>query len=105
MKIKVEAEKIIKAVKKLDGIEMVLENSDDAKEALNLILRKTELFETDNFGNAVMAFYADSSFHVSEGSGIGPYLFGFPALGVVGYLLSVVLGLWLVINILRQRNY
>jgi len=33
------------------------------------------------------------------------YLFGFPALGVIGYLLSVVLGLWLVITILRTRKY
>jgi ubiquinone biosynthesis protein len=38
-------------------------------------------------------------------TGIGPYLFGFPALGVIGYLLSVVLGLWLVITILRTRKY
>jgi copper chaperone CopZ len=34
MKIKVESEKIIKAVKKLDGIEIVLENLDDAREAI-----------------------------------------------------------------------
>jgi copper chaperone CopZ len=45
MKIKVESEKIIKAVKKLDGIEIVLENLDDAKEAINLILLRTGLFE------------------------------------------------------------
>jgi ubiquinone biosynthesis protein len=38
-------------------------------------------------------------------TGIGPYLFGLPALGVIGYLLSVVLGLWLVINILRTKKY
>lgn len=50
MKVKVESEKIIKAVKKLDGIEMVLENTDDAKEAINLILRKTELFKRDEYG-------------------------------------------------------
>ena len=37
-------------------------------------------------------------------TGIGPYLFGFPALGVIGYLLSVVLGLWLVITIIRTRR-
>ena len=47
MKIKVESEKIIEAVKKLDGIEIVLENPDDAKEAINLILRKTDLFNRD----------------------------------------------------------
>ena len=45
MKIKVEGEKIIKAVKKLDGIEIVLENLDDAKEAIRLILLRTGLFE------------------------------------------------------------
>jgi hypothetical protein len=45
MKIKVESEKIIKAVKKMDEIEIVLENLDDAKEAINLILIRTGLFE------------------------------------------------------------
>ena len=50
MKAKVESEKIIKAVKQLDGIEIVLENTDDAKEAINLILRKTELFKKDEYG-------------------------------------------------------
>jgi hypothetical protein len=49
MKIKIEDEKIIKAVKKLDGIEIVLENPDDAKEAINLILRKTNLINRDEF--------------------------------------------------------
>ena len=45
MKIKVESEKIIKAVKKLDGIEIVLETPEDAKEAINLILRTAAPFE------------------------------------------------------------
>jgi len=43
MKIKVESEKIVKAVRKLEGVEMVLENADDAKEALSLILRRADL--------------------------------------------------------------
>ena len=50
MKIKVEAEKIVNAVKKIDGIEIVVENIDDAREAINLVLRKTELFDKDDFG-------------------------------------------------------
>lgn len=49
MKIKVESEKIVKAVKKLDGIEIVLKNPDDAKEAINLILSKTDLFKGDDY--------------------------------------------------------
>ncbi len=49
MKIKVESEKIIKAVRKLDGIEIVLENPDDAKEAIDLILRKTDFLKSDEY--------------------------------------------------------
>ncbi|MEJ2100049.1 MAG: hypothetical protein P8X68_08730 [Desulfobacterales bacterium] len=45
MKIKIESEKIIKAVKKLDGIEIVLENLEDAKEAIHLILERSGLLE------------------------------------------------------------
>jgi len=45
MKIKVEGEKIIKAVKKMDDIEIVLENLEDAKEAINLILVRSGLFQ------------------------------------------------------------
>lgn len=49
MKIKVESEKIIKAVKKLDGIVIVLENTEDAKEAIDLIFRKSDIFEKYEF--------------------------------------------------------
>ena len=45
MKIKVESEKIVKAVKKLDEVEIVLENPEDAKEAINLILTRTGLIQ------------------------------------------------------------
>jgi len=45
MKTKIEGDKIVKAVKKLDGIEIVLENLDDAKEAIQLILTRSGLFE------------------------------------------------------------
>jgi hypothetical protein len=45
MKIKVEREKIVKALKEVEGIEVTLENADDAKEALDLILKKSQLFK------------------------------------------------------------
>lgn len=32
----------------------------------------------------------------------GPLLFGFPALGILGYSIAAVLGLWLAIGILRS---
>ncbi len=50
MKIRVESETIIKAVKKLEGIEIVLENLNDAKEAVHIILARTGLFEKNKQG-------------------------------------------------------
>jgi ubiquinone biosynthesis protein len=38
-------------------------------------------------------------------TGVKPFLFGYPALGIIGYLVSGVLGLWLVFTILRSRRY
>ena len=49
MKIKVEGGKIAKGIQKADGIEIVLENPDDAKEGIDLILRKTGLFNEDAY--------------------------------------------------------
>jgi hypothetical protein len=50
MKIKIESEKIIKAVKKMEDIEIVLESPEDAKEAINLLLENKKLFEEDEQG-------------------------------------------------------
>jgi ubiquinone biosynthesis protein len=36
-------------------------------------------------------------------TGIPPIVYGYPALGLVGYLVSAVLGLWLIFDILRNR--
>ncbi len=35
-------------------------------------------------------------------TGVKPFLFGFPALGVIGYLCSGLLGVWLLVDIIRQ---
>ena len=49
MRIKVCDEKIIKAIKKLEGIDIILKNVEDAKKAMRLILRKTEVSRTKDF--------------------------------------------------------
>jgi hypothetical protein len=49
MKIKVEGDKIVKVVKKMEGIEIVLENPADAKEGIDLVLRKSGLLAQDAF--------------------------------------------------------
>jgi ubiquinone biosynthesis protein len=38
-------------------------------------------------------------------TGIEPHLFGFPLLGLLGYLISGLLGLWLVFLIIRRRKF
>jgi hypothetical protein len=49
MKIRVESERIIKALRKLAGIDVVLENADDAKEAIDLIVEKANLWEEEAY--------------------------------------------------------
>ncbi len=49
MRIKVRDEKIIKAIKKLEGIDIVLRNVDDAKKAIRLILRRTQISKTPDY--------------------------------------------------------
>jgi hypothetical protein len=49
MKIRVRDEKITKAIKKLEGIDIVLKTVEDAKKAMLLILRKTEISRTKDY--------------------------------------------------------
>lgn len=49
MRIKVRDEKIIKAIKKLEGIDIILKNVEDAKNAMRLILRKTEISRSKEY--------------------------------------------------------
>ena len=50
MKIKVESEKIVKAIKKISGVDIILENAEDAKEALDLVLSNAEPLEASDTG-------------------------------------------------------
>jgi hypothetical protein len=49
MRIKVRDEKIAKAIKKLEGVDIVLRGVEDAKKALRLILRRTEISKTPDY--------------------------------------------------------
>ncbi|HQO79145.1 MAG TPA: AarF/UbiB family protein, partial [Thermodesulfobacteriota bacterium] len=37
-------------------------------------------------------------------TGVRPFLFGYPALGILGYAFSAVLGVWLIISIIRNKR-
>jgi len=49
MKIKIRDEKIIKAIKAMAGIDIILKTVEDAKQAMHLILRKTETSRTTDY--------------------------------------------------------
>jgi hypothetical protein len=49
MRIKVQDEKLMKAIKKLEGIEVILKTVEDAQKAMRLILRKTEIAKTKEY--------------------------------------------------------
>jgi ubiquinone biosynthesis protein len=55
------------------------------------------------FGIIIAAMIIASSMIIT--TGVGPLLFGFPALGIVGYVISGILGLWLIWNIIRTKRY
>ncbi|MBN2062184.1 MAG: phosphotransferase [Deltaproteobacteria bacterium] len=55
------------------------------------------------FGIIIAAMIIGSSLIIT--TGVKPLLFGLPALGVIGYLFSGLLGIWLLINIIRRRKY
>ena len=55
-----------------------------------------------SFAIIIAAMIIGSSMIIT--TGVKPLLFGFPALGVMGYLISGLLGIWLLVNIIRKRK-
>ena len=49
MRIKIKDEKIVKAIKETAGIDIILKTSEDAKQAMSLLLRKTETSHTKDY--------------------------------------------------------
>jgi len=89
----------------------ILEKFDDgeltlrfAHTNLNGFLKTLEnIFNRLTFGIIVGAMIIGSSMIIT--TGVKPFILGFPALGVIGYVISAVLGLWILINIIRTKNY
>jgi ubiquinone biosynthesis protein len=55
------------------------------------------------FGIIIAALIIGSSMIIT--TGVKPLLWGFPALGIIGYVISGVLGLWLIFTIIRTRRF
>ncbi len=73
--------------KNLDGLRNTLEN------VANRI----------TFGLIIASMIIGSSMIIT--TGVEPLLFGFPAFGIIGYIISAIIGLWLIYNIVRTRKY
>jgi len=61
------------------------------------------IFNRLTFGIIIAALIIGSSMIIT--TGVRPHLFGFSALGIIGYIISGIVGLWLVFNIIRGRRY
>ncbi len=92
-------------------LHQIIKNIEQGEFSLIFRLEKLEkLVETlENSSNRLTVAIITASIIMGSSmiitTGVGPFLFGLPALGVIGYLLSVVLGLWLVVTILRNKRY
>lgn len=73
--------------KNLDSFQNVLESS----------------FNRLTLGIVLGAMIIGSSMIIT--TGVKPLLFGYPALGMIGYLIAAVIGLWLIVIIIRRQNY
>ena len=87
--------------RKMDRGDLTFTFKHTGLSALNTTLERISNRVT--FGIILAALIVGSSMIIT--TGVKPLLFGFPALGVVGYLVSGILGLWLIVNILRKRKY
>jgi len=92
---------ILNIFRKLERGELGLQFQLDKLERLvNTLENSSNRLTT---GIIVAAVIMGSSMIIT--TGVGPFIFGFPALGVIGYIISAVLGLWLVVTILRAKKY
>ncbi|MGA9178932.1 MAG: AarF/UbiB family protein [Desulfobacterales bacterium] len=89
----------------------ILEKFDDGELTLRFahtnlsgFLKTLEsIFNRLTFGIIVGAMIIGSSMIIT--TGVKPFILGFPALGVIGYLISALFGLWILISIIRNKNY
>jgi ubiquinone biosynthesis protein len=56
------------------------------------------------FAIIIAALVISSTFIISLEKPIGPLLFGIPVIGALGYIVAAISGLWLIINIIRNRT-
>lgn len=87
--------------RKADKGDLTLTFKHTGLSALNNTLER--ISNRITFGIIIAALIVGSSMIIT--TGVKPLLFGFPALGVIGFLVSGLLGIWLIITILRKNKF
>ena len=93
--------RLMRILNKADKGELTLGFRHENLEGLRHTLDNT--INRLTFGIIIGAMIIGSSMIIT--TGIGPLLFGYPALGVVGYIISGVIGFWLIYNVIRRRKF
>ena len=92
---------ILNIIKKLEGGDLDLRfHLDKLDRLVNTLENSSNRLTT---GIIVAALIMGSSMIIT--TGVGPLVFGFPVLGIIGYIISTVLGLGLVVTILRTKKF
>jgi ubiquinone biosynthesis protein len=69
----------------------------------NIILEIDRASNRISFSMIIAALIVGSSLLLTQN--LGPYIFGYPAIGIIGYLFASFLGLFLIISILRSGRW
>ncbi len=69
----------------------------------NIIQTLEHVFNRLTFGIIIGSLIIGSSMIIT--TGVRPHIFGYPAFGIIGYIVSALLGLWLIYHIIRHRNF
>jgi len=93
--------RILRIADKIERDELAIRFRHENLESLNHTLEN--ISNRVAFSVIIAALIIGSSMIIT--TGIGPFLFGFPALGIIGYLISSLLGLWLIVIIIKTKKY
>ncbi len=93
--------RFFKIADKIERDELAIRFRHENLESLNHTLEN--ISNRMAFSVIIAALIIGSSMIIT--TGIGPFILGFPALGIIGYLISSLLGLWLIVIIIRTKKY
>ena len=93
--------RLLRIMQKVDQDELTIQFAHTNLE--NLFNTLESITNRLTFAMIIAAMIVGSSMIIT--TGVQPHILGYPAIGVVGYLISAVIGLWLLFSIIRSRKY